>query len=141
MDNKLEFTPYRLKKGKHAVTKVFTDHVGIKWSMSVEPCSNKTNKVVQWNYSKKDGGFKYADKTDSLSDYITCKLMECDDVDEIAKFAPELRGVPSNSSFSYFPRASLISMIFPGVSKNITDQTISKSPFLKLGVYFLLENT
>mgnify|MGYP001162975371 FL=1 len=89
VDNKLEFTPYRLKKGKHAVTKVFTDHVGIKWSMSVEPCSNKTNKVVQWNYSKKDGGFKYADKTDSLSDYITCKMMECDDVDEIAEFIME----------------------------------------------------
>ena len=46
------------------------------------------------------------------------------------RYCSRIHGVfQANSSFSYFPRASLISMIFPGVSKNITDQTISKSPF------------
>ena len=89
VDSKLDYTPYRLRRTKDGVRKMFTDHMGIKWTFKVDPCSNKTNKIIQWNYDKKDGGFKYEDKTNSLADYITCKLMECNDVDEIAEFILE----------------------------------------------------
>ena len=91
VDGKMEFTPFRLKasKGKGKANRSFTDHLGIKWVVNVEPNVNKTNKIVNWNYGKINGDQKYEEATNSAADYITCRMMTCHNVDEIAEFIHE----------------------------------------------------
>ena len=89
VDKNLGFTPFRLKasKGKKdKANRMFTDHVGIKWQLKVEPNEKKTNKITSWNYGKVNGDQKYEEATDSAADYIECMMMTCNNVDEIAEF-------------------------------------------------------
>lgn len=90
IDKTLQMTPYRIKKSKQGHFLVHTDHVGISWTSEVTTRPQTTNKTIMWNYNKPNGGYRYIEATDNYSDMIDCRMMETDDVENIAEYILEL---------------------------------------------------
>ena len=90
VDGELKNTPYRLIKCKGGQRRVFTDHVGVKWSAQLQRNTKKTNKTTMWNMDKKGGNAEYERITNSMAVFVENKVMECDDIEEIYDYILEM---------------------------------------------------
>ena len=84
VDKQLEATPYRIRKVKGGRKRFYTDHTSI--FIELAPNWSKkpiTNKITNWNYSKKGGDDAFADLTDRFSDEFSRKIREEKDIDAL----------------------------------------------------------